>query len=383
MQKSKTETLIQKYLSHQLNEQEFKELKQWIEEDASHKEIFVKLLSLRHVNNQLNLLQQFDKEASWEAIQKRCKQPHSIRYRVAIYSSAAAIAVIIGIASILYFNNLNLTPAITQSEQSSLPQNTQTPKATWVQANQSVIPLYENQREINGSYINNGEIIFPQESDYPHKTELDTELLQNKIIVPKGSEYAIVLADGTKVKMNADSHIDFPVQFGDTREITLEGEAMFEVTHDAARPFIIKAHDHAIYVLGTTFNISAYPDEELSVTLIEGKLKVTAPSGEYYLLPGEHYSSAQSKVSKVDTEFYTSWTDGAMEFDAMPFPLLTARLSRCYNVDIQIASKELETMKFTGIIFRNKPLDFALDIIHRVSDVKFERKGETIFVKKQ
>ena len=67
MQKSKTETLIQKYLSHQLNEQEFKELKQWIEEDASHKEIFVKLLSLRHVNNQLNLLQQFDKEASWEA----------------------------------------------------------------------------------------------------------------------------------------------------------------------------------------------------------------------------------------------------------------------------------------------------------------------------
>ena len=70
MQKSKTETLIQKYLSHQLNEQEFKELKQWIEEDASHKEIFVKLLSLRHVNNQLNLLQQFDKEASWEAIQK-------------------------------------------------------------------------------------------------------------------------------------------------------------------------------------------------------------------------------------------------------------------------------------------------------------------------
>ena len=383
MQKNKTEILIQKYLSHQLNEQEFKELKQWIEEDASHKEIFVKLLSLHHVNNQLNLLHQFDKEASWEAIQNRCKQPPSIRYRVAIYSSAAAIAVIIGIASILYFNNRNLTPAITQSEQSSLPQNTQTPKATWVQANQSVIPLYENQREINGSYINNGEIIFPQESDYPHKTELDTELLQNKIIVPKGSEYAIVLADGTKVKMNADSHINFPVQFGDTREVTLEGEAMFEVTHDEARPFIIKTHDHTIYVLGTTFNISAYPDEELSVTLIEGKLKVNAPSGEYYLLPGEHYSSAQSKVYKVDPEFYISWTEGAMEFDAMPFPLLIARLSRCYNVDIQIASKELETMKFTGVIFRNKPLDFALDIIHRVSDVKFEKKGETILVKKQ
>ena len=77
----------------------------------------------------------------------------------------------------------------TQSEQSSLPQNTQTPKATWVQANQSVIPLYENQREINGSYINNGEIIFPQESDYPHKTELDTE--QEAIIARLTKEFEL------------------------------------------------------------------------------------------------------------------------------------------------------------------------------------------------
>ena len=124
MQKSKTETLIQKYLSHQLNEQEFKELKQWIEEDASHKEIFVKLLSLRHVNNQLNLLQQFDKEASWKLFKNVASSPTLSAIGLRIYSSAAAIAVIIGIASILYFNNRNLTPAITQSEQSSLPQNT-------------------------------------------------------------------------------------------------------------------------------------------------------------------------------------------------------------------------------------------------------------------
>lgn len=386
MQKSKTETFIQKYLSNQLNEQEFEELKQWIAEDASHRETFVKLLSLRHVNDQLNLLHQFDKEASWESIQSRCKRPHTIRRRIAIYSTAATIAILIGITSILYFNNRNTTPIIAQMEQpqqSSIPPNAETPKATWIQGNQSVVPLYQNQQEINGSQINNGEITFPQESGQPQKTEPDAKVLQNKIIVPKGSEYAIVLADGTKVKMNADSHLDFPVRFGATREVTLKGEAMFEVTHDETRPFIIKAHDHTIYVLGTTFNISAYPDEEVSVTLIEGKLKVAAPSGEYDLLPGEHYSSAQSKVTKADTEFYTSWTSGAMEFDAMPFPLLIARLSRCYNVDIQIASKELETMKFTGVIFRNKSLDFALDIIHRVSDVQFEKKGKTILVKKQ
>lgn len=386
MQKRKIEILIQKYLSRQLNKQEFEELKQWIEEDTSHRETFVKLLSLRHANDQLYLLHQFDKEASWEAIQRRCNRSHSRQRHILIYSSVATMAILIGIASLFYFNKRNTAPMVAQTEQSqpsSLPPHTGTPNATWIQANQSVIPLYQNQQEINGSLIQNGEITFPQENKDSEKIEPDTQLLQNKILVPKGSEYAIVLTDGTKVKLNADSHLDFPVQFGTTREVTLEGEALFEVIHDENRPFVIKARNHAIYVLGTTFNVSAYPNEDILVTLVEGKLKVTAPSGEYDLLSGQQYSSAQSKVAKVDTEFYTSWTQGTMEFDAMPFPLLVARLSRCYDVDIQLESKELETMKFTGVIFRNKPLDFAIDIIQRVSDVKFERKGKTILVKKQ
>lgn len=162
MQKSKTETLIQKYLSHQLNEQELEELKLWIEEDASHREIFVKLLSLHHVNNQLNLLHQFDKEASWKSIQHRCNRSHTIHRRIAIYSSAAAIAILIGITSILYFNGQKPVPAIAQNEQpqqSPLPKNTETPKATWVQANHSVVPLYET----NGKSM---EVISTMEKSY-------------------------------------------------------------------------------------------------------------------------------------------------------------------------------------------------------------------------
>ncbi len=83
MQKNKTEILIQKYLSHQLNEQEFEELKLWIAKDASHREIFVKLLSLHHVNNQLNLLHQFDKEGSWKSLQNRCNRSDTIYRRIA------------------------------------------------------------------------------------------------------------------------------------------------------------------------------------------------------------------------------------------------------------------------------------------------------------
>lgn len=383
MQKSKTETLIQKYLSNQLTEQEFEELKQWLEEDALHKETFVKVLSLRNISNQLHLLHQFDKEASWKAIQKRCNPTHSI-HRFTIYSSAAAIAILIGIASILFFNPLRKAAPLTT--QNDIPQTQVldadiTPKATLVLADHSEVQLYLNQQEVYGSQINNGEIIFPQKDTQP--ALLDTRLLQNQIKVPKGSEYSIVLSDGTKVKMNADSHLDFPVQFAHEREVTLEGEAFFDVTHDEQRPFIIKANGHTIHVLGTTFNVTAYTGEDVTVTLVSGKIKVTAPTGEYILAPNEQYSSHTSSISKVEAELYTSWTSGAMEFDAMPLPDLLTKLSRCYNVDLKLASKELETMKFTGVIFRNKPLSFALEILHRVSDVKFERDGESILVKKQ
>lgn len=386
MQKSKIETLIQKYLSNRLNEQEFEELKQWLEEDASHKETFVKLLSLRHVNNQLALLHRFDKEGSWEALQKRCKRKRTLRHHVAMYASAAAVAVLMGIASFLYFNNHSTSQrpvASTETAQADISTISNTPKATLVLANQSEIELSQHRQKINDMHISNGQIVFPQEDGQTNKpVALNDQLLQNQIKVPKGSEYSIVLSDGTKVKLNADSHLDFPVQFGEVREVKLEGEAFFEVTHDERRPFIVKANHHAIHVLGTTFNVTAYPDEVTSVTLVSGKVKVVSPSGEYILAPNEQYTSHAAAVHTVDTELFTSWTTGAMEFDAMPLPDLLAKLSRCYNVKLKLASKELEDMKFTGVIFRNKPLSFALDILHRVSDVKFEQHGETILVKK-
>lgn len=386
MQKSRTEILIQKYLHHQLNEQEFEELKQWIEEDASHKEMLVKLLSLRHITNQLNLLDHFDKEATWKSILKRCNHNRRMR-RIRIYSSAATLAIIMGISSILYFSNhitSNQLLTYTDTIQTKAFKNNEEARATLVLADRSEVQLYLNQQEINGSHISDGQIIFPKDdARHTDSVLIDTQVLQNQIKVPRGSEYSVVLSDGTKVTLNADSHLDFPVQFSEVREVTLEGEAFFEVTHDEKRPFIVKTHNHSIYVLGTTFNVTAYPDEELLITLVNGKIKIAAPTGEYILVPHEQYSSHTTSISKVDPELFTSWSTGTMEFDAMPLPALLAKLSRCYNVDLKLASKELENRKFTGIIFRNKPLSFALDILHRVSDVKFEKDGESILVKKQ
>lgn len=385
MQNSRIETLIQKYLNRKLNEREFEELKQWLEEDDSHKKLFVKLLSLRNVTNQLNLLDQFNKESSWEAIRKRCNRNRQIRRKV-IYSSAAMAAMIIGISSVLYFKANPIAERLGARNNTVITEisnDADIPRATLILADRSEVQLYSNQKEINGSHISNGQIVFPKEDLRKDSVSINSQLLQNQIKVPRGSEYAVVLADGTKVRLNADSYLDFPVQFSDVREVRLQGEALFEVTHDEKRPFVVRTDNHAIYVLGTIFNVSAYPDEDVWVTLVDGRIKVSTPTGEYILAPHQQYSSRNDSISNVSPEVFTSWTTGTMEFDAMPLPDLLAKLSRYYNVNLKLASGELKDLKFTGSIFRNKPLSFALEILHRVSDVRFEKDGETILVKKQ
>lgn len=385
MQNSRIETLIQRYLDRKLNQQEFEELKQWIEEDDSHKKMFVKLLSLRNITNQLDLLRQFDKEASWETIWKHCNRNRQRRRRT-IYSSAAMAAMIIGISSILYFKSRPITDRLIVRNDTvaiGISDSKDIPRATLVLADHSEVQLYFNQREINGPHISNGQIIFPKEDTKKDSVSINAKILQNRIKVPRGSEYTVVLSDGTKVKLNADSHLDFPVQFSDIREVRLQGEALFEVTHDRKRPFVVRAGNHTIYVLGTVFNVSAYPEENVLVTLVDGKIKVTTPTSEYMLAPDQQYSSRNDSISNVSPGIFTSWTTGIVEFDAMPLPDLLAKLSRYYNVDLKLASPELKDLKFTGTIFRNKPLSFALEILHRVSDVRFEKDGETILVKKQ
>lgn len=380
MQKNKMEVLIQKYINNQLSRDEFEALKLWIEEDATHRETFVKLLSLHQVNNQLNFLHQFDKEASWAALLNHRNRKRMIR-RIAIFSSAAAITLFIGVSSLLYFNSSEVSKSVARDKAVTV-EHTGNPKATLILADNSEIPLYQNQLEVNGLQIIDRVIDFPKEvKKEATKVTLDAKISRNQVKVSRGSEYSIVLADGTKVKMNADSRLDFPVVFGEVRNVTLIGEAYFDVTHDEAHPFIVKAGNHIIHVLGTVFNVMAYPDETLCITLVSGKIKVTAPTGEYFLSAGEQYTSRNASITKVETDTYISWINGEMEFDAMPLPELLNKLSRWYNVDLKLASKELESRKFTGVIFRNKPLKFALDILHRVSDVQFEQKGKTIYVK--
>ena len=152
------------------------------------------------------------------------------------------------------------------------------------------------------------------------QTNADTVVF-NQLIVPRGGLYLLVLADGTRVWMNSDSHLKYPVMFaGGKREVILSGEAYFDVVKDKSAPFIVRTESGNIEVLGTEFNIKCYSDETaLVTTLVNGKVKFDDGINPSVILKPEEQlifekENSQSIVRKVNVNHYISWKDNRLSF---------------------------------------------------------------------
>ncbi len=165
----------------------------------------------------------------------------------------------------------------------------------------------------------------------------NTTIMLNTLTTPSGITAEVVLADGTTVWLNADSRLTYPDRFtGNTREVTLEGEAYFKVSHDARHPFIVKAGQLSTRVLGTEFNVRSYKESDTHVTLIEGSVQVNTPHATQRIQPGEdaHFSGKSLLVERVDTETYTAWRNGEFYFDNETFLTIAQEIGKWYNVNV-------------------------------------------------
>ena len=206
----------------------------------------------------------------------------------------------------------------------------------------------------------------------------------NKLVVPRGGEYIMTLADGTRVWLNAETEMRYPVVFGkDTREVYVKGEAYFEVAKDASCPFIVHASGVATRVLGTSFNVMAYEGEErVEVTLVTGKVEVGNAGNKCSLVPGWQAVVDQEthRITRkeVNVAAYTSWRNGLFDFGEMTLEELVVKLSRWYDVDFVFENDNARGKRFTGAVKRNNTLEFTLHFIEKTSNVYFKVDGRTI-----
>ncbi len=211
------------------------------------------------------------------------------------------------------------------------------------------------------------------------------ELLQTgtdqfaKVEVPYGQTSKLTLQDGTEVWLNSGTSLKYPTQFSGKREVFLEGEAFFKVAKDKKRPFLVDTKKLQVKVLGTSFNLSAYEeDESNSLTLIEGKVELNKANGKFLteISPGEMALIEEKviRIKEVETSYYSSWIDGKLAFFDVPLAEIAKKLERSYNVKIHFENKQLENIRFTGTFLKYKPIEQILQAIKIIVPIDYEMK---------
>lgn len=311
-------------------------------------------------------------------------------YKLKIFrtiSAAAAVVIMIG-TTYLWYNKKSDTPIPHQVLHDIAPGKN---SATLTLANGKKIILTS---DVKGELATESGVSITKTADgqliYEIKEQENSDpKAVNQLSTAKGESYKLRLPDGTLVWLNAASSITYPVSFSQSalREVKLAGEAYFEVAKDKKRPFLVNTIHQQIRVLGTEFNVNAYPDEpEIKTTLLEGSIKLSLEEGskDRILEPGEQASLAgtQLHVSIVDVEQAVDWKNGDFIFQSEPLISLMRRVSRWYNVEVIYASRVDKEGTFTGKVSRNKPVSVLLKALQSAG-LKFEVIGNKIIVKNQ
>lgn len=221
---------------------------------------------------------------------------------------------------------------------------------------------------------NDGSVALESNTDKKHIMTLST---------PRGGQYQIVLSDGTKVWLNADTRLTYPDKFTESqRLVELDGEAYFEVTKSPGRPFIVMTAKEKIEVLGTHFNVYSYPNElESKVSLQEGKVKVSVPTGkEKVLAPGQQavVDGENLHVQQVAIEESISWKNDEFMFNNEPLGTVLKQVARWYDVDIEV-DPSLVNMTLWGSVSRLDTFDKVLKIIKMTDDkIKIQIEGRRV-----
>jgi len=394
MRRIRLQELFEKFLGEKMTPQEIRQLQELIQ-DERNTEVLDNLLKTAYSNTSLSVKGDYDldemlKELKSKAGYEEKTTGRTTRMnrlnRTGWWMVAASVVIVSGISAyfllfsrpqqqVIAVKPQNLTDTI-------LPGSN---KAVLTLANGSTILLDDAQKGILAKQ-GNTEIIKSDNGKLAYHSESTAgiEIVYNTLTTPRGGQYEIILPDGTKAWLNAQTSLKFPTVFsGKAREVELTGEAYFEVTKNKNAPFVVLSKQTRVTVLGTHFNINSYSDEKNTLTtLLEGSVKVSSDAGDELLQPGQQavYSTETNALSvrKVKAKQAIGWKNGVFEFDDTDLSAILRQISRWYDVDI-VYVPHGEEIKFGGVISRSLNLTDILRLLE-TNEVHFKVEGRKIIV---
>ncbi|MBK0383645.1 FecR family protein [Pedobacter sp. SD-b] len=375
MKENQAKLLIQKYLSGNCTETEKALIETWYLQ--------------QNLDHHLDLTEE-EQLSDLKEVSSRLEEEYHPTRRMFKWSQIAAAIVIFFIGAGLYFYKNNAKKQVNNIEKQFVKDiKPGGNKAILTLANGKKISLDDakdgelaKQSGILITKTADGKLVYTITDPRSSNTNLNA---YNMIETPRGGQYQINLPDGTKVWLNAASSLRYPTCFlGSKREVSLKGEAYFEVAKDKTKPFRVISDLQTVEVLGTHFNINAYNDEaSTKTTLLEGSVKVKSKKTDRHLIlePGNQSVLANKSLFKknVDVEEAVAWKNGQFMFVNESLESIMRKLARWYNVDVNYESG-IASSTFTGTISKYKNVSEVLATLELTNSVHFKIKDKTITV---
>ncbi len=375
----RTAYLIAGFLKQTLTIEEKEELDAWILASDENMILFEKMTDEKNIEQAAGWFKQMNVDK--ELQQTKRKIQHRKPIRLWTYAIAAAIIVLL-VAGVYFYqinSNKNRTTSVALGKQDIMPGSD---NATLTLGNGQQIIL---NNEGTDTTINNQIKLLRKDGQLVYSNNTATkEIVYNTLTVSRKGQYKLVLPDGTKVSLNAESSIRYPIAFvGNERKVFVTGETYFEVAKDKSKPFRVMAGDVALEDLGTEFNVNAYNNEPyFAATLVEGSVRVTKGSKENILKPAQQVQVTNNdfKIVNTDVDDIIAWKNNEFKFSGTSLDEIMRQVERWYDADVEF--KDKVTLHLNATIARDVPVSKLLQIFEETGQVHFKIEGKKIMVMK-
>ena len=380
-----TEDWLIAFLSGELDEREEENVRVWLEASQENQNAYESLmkdyLRIRWVQENVHIREEQAKKIIFSSLKKkRNLTPH--------YGVAASIAVLL-IVTLFFFireDKQGVSEKLVVSEIKPIQS-----RALLVLSTGEQIQLTKSAQEIqeqDGSVLKIDSVMGVQYDSL--STKRAEKPIYNKIVVPRGGEYFVTLSEGTKVWLDADSELEYPVFFsGDFREVKLKGNAYFSVTKKNDKPFIVRVGEFSLKVYGTEFNVNAYDLQNIETVLVNGSIgfKANESTPERMMEPNELAVSDSrtglSEIHQVDIYPYIAWKNQNIVFVNERLESIMEKMARWYDVTVFFQDESLKDLRFDCNMRRYTDIRDLFFFLEKTSNARFALNGRTVVISKK
>lgn len=380
-------TLIRCSFTRELNDEEKKSLNAWLNESPAHQAFYDRISSFHSEGKDFGLsAEQYEQDfMRYVSLVRQVEKRRKMRGLAYVARFAAVFVIFLAVGAYLWYRGAPISA-------------TREVPLTFVSRGkmQPILITGEGMRIMldeqgdSLSRILDGRVASGKNGIVYNSVAQETSLAvvgEHTLVVPRGGEYRVELADGTVVWLNSESELRYPVCFTDSiREVTLKGEAYLEVAKDA-KPFKVWVEDVVVKVYGTHFNVNGYAKERVQVVLLDGSVGVSSlrnPDVEQMIVPNEMaevvVSTGKCSVKMVDAAAYAAWKDGYFSFEYETLEQIMEKLSRWYDIRVTFKNDEARVYRFSGRVGRDESFQGVLNLLERTLLVKFDVDGNEITI---